>query len=785
MNKFYLTLSLAALAVSNLNAARILSVPMDLYSRDIIRETVGGKNLLLYSKTYPENIPGAAGMALRFDGFSAYAQGNVNPGVADAGALTFSMWVAPETYPVVALDTPTDKKIRLAGTLDESAKAGWQFALGYTGKYAFECFSGGWKVTVDASDIMPCYEWSHLVAVVDGNSRKVTLYRNGKQVGQANCMNTVDNSASKLTIGRDADASFNGPFMINTFNGLIDEVEVYDTALSAADVAAFSPENPADLSIPASRYAGQALRPRFHGMPATAWTNESHGMTYSNGKYHLFFQKNANGPFMTRLHWGHISSPDLLNWTEERIAIAPGESYDIKGCWSGTVVTDDVLTDGKPAAIYTGVDYAKAAICLAVPDDDDLINWTKSTSNPLISGRPQGLTDDFRDPYFFRNGNDAYLIVGSSKNGLGVTTLHKLDPVTKRFSNDGKLFFSATTASEHGTFWEMPNITPMPDGKWLFTVTPQGTSKGVRCLYWVGTIAADGTFRPDGNARTVEMNSQDGYGLLSPTVYNHDGKTLALGIVPDKISGENNYSLGWAHCYSLPREWSLAADGSLIQKPVDNVKSLRTSTNFSLSDTDLEGSRSLNPVEGRQAEILATFTVGTVPFGFRFFDDGSSAAKLYYNPASGELIADFSALNRWNNDAFSYSGVYRMVLPTRPAVGSDLKINLFIDGSIIDIFVNDSFAQSIRVFPQSENADGISVYSDGNVRLKSLQAWTLEAGDSGIGGIFNDTANAQPEYVDVFHISGAMVRNQVHHSEAVLGLDPGIYIINGRKYIVK
>lgn len=415
----YFTLSVAALAAAQTDAyaSIILHVPMDLQGRETIREAVGGKNLFLFSKTTPENIPGASGMALRLDGFSAYAQGNIDAGSASAASLTFSMWVAPETYPVIALDTPTEEKIRLAGTLDDSSRAGWQFSLGYTGKYAFECYSGGWKVTVEASDILPCYEWSHLVAVAEGASKTVTLYRNGQKVGEARCMDTFDNSASKLTIGRSVENSFAGPFMINTFNGLVDDVEVHDRAFSASEIAAFSPEHEADLSIPASRYADQTLRPRFHGMPATAWTNECHGMTYSNGRYHLFFQKNANGPYMTRLHWGHISSSDLVNWREERIAIAPGESYDIKGCWSGAIVSDDVLTGGKPAAIYTAVDYARATICMATPADDDLVRWDKSTSNPLINGRPSGLSDDFRDPYFFRSGDDAYIIVGTSKGG--------------------------------------------------------------------------------------------------------------------------------------------------------------------------------------------------------------------------------------------------------------------------------------------------------------------------------------------------------------------------------
>ncbi|MDE5656940.1 MAG: glycoside hydrolase family 32 protein, partial [Muribaculaceae bacterium] len=220
--------------------------------------------------------------------------------------------------------------------------------------------------------------------------------------------------------------------------------------------------------------------------------------------------------------------------------------------WSGCVFTDNEITGGKPNIIYTAVDYARATIAQAVPDDDALLDWTKSSANPIINGRPDGLGDDFRDPYFFRNADKAYIIVGSSKNGVGTTTLHRYNAGNKSWSNDGDLFFSGNNAGQSGVFWEMPNITPMDNGRWLFTVTPIGTSTGVRTLYWTGSIDANGHFVPASNfasPKQVELVSRDGFGLLSPTIYQHEGKTIALGIVPDKLGGQENWNLGWAHCY--------------------------------------------------------------------------------------------------------------------------------------------------------------------------------------------------------------------------------------------
>lgn len=763
---------------------------MEASSAEKIKETVSGAEFMVNGRFAPENTGGAVGKALRFDGFSSFVKGDLKKlGSSAEQNMTVSMWVAPETYPIIIPDTPTDKKISLASTLNENEKTGWSFNLGYTGKYSFECFSGGWKISVEASDLIPCYEWSHLVAVADGAAKKVTLFRNGVKVGEAKSMGPVDNSSTSFVIGKSADDLKIGMFLTSAFNGIIDEIEVFDSALSEAEIASVKAENEPDLIVADSRFASDMLRPRFHGMPAANWTNECHGMYYSGGRYHLFFQKNANGPYMSRLHWGHISSPNLYDWREERIAIMPGDAYDVKGCWSGCVFSDEEITGGKPNILYTGVDYARAMISQAVPEDDDLLFWTKTDNNPIINGRPGGLSDDFRDPYFFRNGNDAYIIVGSQKGGLGTTTLHKYNPSSKRWSNDGQTFFSALSASEDGTFWEMPNVTQMDNGQWLFTVTPIGTSQGVRTLYRTGSINEYGQFVPATgfeSPKTVELTSRHGYGLLSPTVYRHEGKIIALGIVPDKISGAENYNLGWAHCYSLPREWSLDAQGNLIQKPFSGLKEMRAEGGFSRSAFELDGTIGLGDVKGREAEILGVFTAGSAPFGFKFFKNAGSEARLTVNPAMSTVTVDFTGLRRTINDGGAYDGIYTCPLPETVKPGEEYKINLFIDHSILDIFVNDKYATSIRVFPLSSGDDEIEAFSEGKTMVKSLEAWKLTKSNSG-SGIFiptTDRTDAQ-RLVTVCDLQGRVLRHAVAPEDATADLNPGLYLIGSKKVIVR
>ena len=122
---------------------------------------------------------------------------------------------------------------------------------------------------------------------------------------------------------------------------------------------------------------------------------------------------------------------------------------------------------------------------------------------------------------------------------------------------------------------------------------------------------------------------------------------------------------------------------------------------------------------------------------------------------------------------------------TAPAGRKRGKIDLFIDGSILDIFVNDRWAQSIRVFPLSETADGISVFSDGRTRILSLDAWALASGGAGSGGIADDGVGQAESLVDVYDMQGRRVRAGVERASAVEGLDSGVYIAGGKKYVVR
>lgn len=758
-----LKILLMTLMTAQLSAvqAQVAHFDMSLSNGSII-EAVSNKSFPVVSQLPATTVDGLDGKALRFDGYSNYVKATL-PATLSTEKLTVKVVLAAETYPMMQVDvaetTPTYATI--CGNLSDDGKKGFALQLSSQGDLKAVLglnYGGGYKREISGAQKLQRGQWNVLTLVFDKAANAATLYLNGNSIGSSKVNNcallpgTVD-----FYIGKSAEDKKSGPFLINTFCGAIDDIAVYNAAEAPT---AYTPQ-PANFNYPAARYADNLWRPQFHGMPSGSWTNESHGLIYSGGRWHVFFQKNANGPYMSRLHWGHISGENLYDWTEEPIAIYPGESFDIKGCWSGCVYENGADT----YILYTAVDNAKARIVQAKAKDASLVEWTDK--KVIIDGRPSGLSDDFRDPYYFEANGQKYIIVGTSKNGIGACTLHKFNGTT--WSNDGTLFFQGGSAAQHGTFWEMPNVTPMGDGKFLFTCTPLNTSVGVRTLCWVGTIDNDGKFHSTGDMQYLEMGgiSRDGYGLLSPSIYRKDGKTLLLGIVPDKLATDENYKMGWAHNYSLPRELSLDANNLLVQRPYSGLTAMRTTTTITKNQT-LNGTESLVPVSGRQIELLGEFTVASAPCGFHFLKSGGQQASLSYDPATGILTLDYTTLSRVSTD----DGKWSAALPKKVVAGETLKLHVFVDGSIVDIFVNDKWAFSVRIFPTDAAAVETEVFANASTAVK-VSAWTLDVesqGGTGISHIENDpSSNGQ-----CYDLQGRRLYSAPQR---------GLYIMNGKKYV--
>ncbi|MDE6576646.1 MAG: DUF4960 domain-containing protein [Muribaculaceae bacterium] len=710
------------------------------FANGTFSDSKGGEPLHISGNFVTMEIPGAqGGKAWRTDGYTSLAAGQLRDNLINGNRMTATLRFAIDTYPIIGHEraevSNNHETVDIAGCLNEGARSGFAFKIERTGEYYVEIYVGGQLVKVKGDGRINLWEWTDLTVTVDGTD--VRLYKNGTQVGSGTAASAgvkVGGSELRFGIGNRHDQL--GGAEICGINGAYESLSI-DNAVS---VPIFKGAY-ADLRIPANRYADDRLRARFHGQPGQNWSNETHGLIYHNGKYHAFYQKTGSAPIMSHQHWGHIVSNDLIKWEDDKPALAPSEYYDIKGCWSGCVFTDEAFNGGKPTIIYTGVDFAKPYVATAFCDDDqNLRDWHKDAQNP-IAALTETAVGDGRDTYFYRDGNNKYFLVGARD------AVHYFQWNGSKWNYKGE-FYHTQDGVDNGHNTEMPNVTNMGGGKWLMTTSPLAGAYGTTCLYRVGSLS-DGKFVNYSAAEKVDLFGVDGYGLLSPSVTTTpDGRIVALGIVPDKMPTAVNIELGYAHLYSLPREWSLDADGKLLQKPAKEIYAHRDlGSKFTLTNQELDGYVSLQNVRGRAAEVTANFTVGDDPFGFTFYKNAKGkGGVISYNPSNGEMVFDMKDLPRRQDDG--NKNRFSAILPIRPKKGENFKLQMFIDHSIIDIFVNDRYAASVRVYPTDDASDLIEVFSQGPTKLNSLEAYLLGQGGDTYGQPIVPPTPPKPEKLE-------------------------------------
>jgi hypothetical protein len=174
----------------------------------------------------PVLVPGRTGMALRFDGVDDLVRIGNPPALDIAGRITIAAWCRPGRVDgvvqnIVAHGSAPDPRRELflrIGHEDEYEGGSWD-GTDHKGVFAVP------GEDIDAG-------WVHLAAAHDGAAWR--LYRNGVEVARS-----VD-ATGAVTVDEDWAIGARVSGRDRFFQGDIDDVRVYDRALSAAEVAALA-----------------------------------------------------------------------------------------------------------------------------------------------------------------------------------------------------------------------------------------------------------------------------------------------------------------------------------------------------------------------------------------------------------------------------------------------------------------------------------------------------------------------------------------------------------------
>ena len=66
--------------------------------------------------------------------------------------------------------------------------------------------------------------------------------------------------------------------------------------------------------------------------------------------------------------------------------------------------------------------------------------------------------------------------------------------------------------------------------------------------------------------------------------------------------------------------------------------------------------------------------------------------------------------------------------PIKLAQGEPLRLRIFVDRSIVEVFANDRQCLTLRTYPEREDSIGVSVFARGNsARLASFDIWQMRS----------------------------------------------------------
>ncbi len=456
----------------------------------------------------------------------------------------------------------------------------------------------------------------------------------------------------------------------------------------------------AAVPVPASKLAADPHRPQYHLLPARNWMNDPNGPIFWQDKYHMFFQYNPNAAVWGDMHWAHAVSDDMLHWKHRPLALAPTPGGpDKDGVFSGCAVIDH----GSVTAIYTGVNPETQCIATS---SGNLTEWKKFSGNPVVAAPPTGLAvTGFRDPAVWKEGDTWLMAIGSGFAGKGGAILLYESPDLRHWNylhplitGHMKTAASAKDPVATGEMWECPDFFPLND-QHLLVISTERVVK-----YYLGRYV-DRHFYAD-SLGTLDHGAY----YAARTMTNTGDRRILWGWITENRTVEAQRAAGWSGAMSLPRELTLF-HSQVRMVPVKEVESLR-------------GKRLGGDASGDCIEIIAEIDPGNAPqagLSIRVAPDRSEQTPIYYDRDQRLICVDRShSSSDPGGDRTMQSGPFVL------GRGESLRLRIFIDGSVVEIFANDRFCLTARIYPAGSRSTGISLYSSGgDAKMLSFEAWEI------------------------------------------------------------
>lgn len=457
--------------------------------------------------------------------------------------------------------------------------------------------------------------------------------------------------------------------------------------------------------------------PDFHIASKAGWINDPNGLSFFDDHYQVYFQHHPFSSVWGPMHWGHVSSKDLVTWKREPIAMAPSVEEDKDGVFSGSAVVSD---DGKTlVAYYTGHRWRNGVN----EDEGNLQVQMMATSTDGIHFEKKGMVVEcpdglihFRDPKVWKQGDTWCMVFGAcSKDMRGQVWLYTSKDMFE-WTFDRIVF---EDPNPDVFMLECPDMFPLGD-KWVISYCPMGLkTEGYigRNGHHAGYVVGDWTLGEAFSPLTEYRQADWGHNYYAPQTFEApDGRRIAFGWMGSfTLPLPTQEADGWAGQLTIPRVQTLSEDNYLRSIPIAELEKLRTDTiDFGAFELGSNESRLLledaGPIEIEVEFDLEASEAERVGFNVQETPDGHHTF-VGYDDLAQRVVVDERFTKNGNR---GYRGA--------PLATDVLKLRIFVDNGSVEVFANDGDSVlSSFTFP-SEGARALRLTTEaGSTHINNLR----------------------------------------------------------------
>jgi len=244
--------------------------------------------------------------------------------------------------------------------------------------------------------------------------------------------------------------------------------------------------------------------------------------------------------------------------------------------------------------------------------------------------------------------------------------------------------------------------------------------------------------------RHTRMNWPGGTFFAPESLLDDKGRRVFWAWVTDPRVGPTQRATG-SGFQSLPRILTLGDDGDIRIRPAEELEALRRNGRVSENVALGEEPVILADVRGDTLELALDIDVGDarrVGLKVRCADDTGEETSVFYDARSKTLQIDMSRSTVREDVSYAGQAPFtsfwwehpddntapwdRVEAPFDLPEGETLRLRVFMDGPMLEVFANDRVCVTQLIYPMSREAFGVQLFALGEGGIvRRLEAWDM------------------------------------------------------------